>query len=74
MTVIQTTLETCRGVRLVTPSLESDKARLFLLSLYSTRHLIEMDLADCVDENVKLHLQDCFTEMTKAIYKQGGAL
>lgn len=74
MTVIQTTLETCRGVRLVTPSLESDKARLFLLSLYSTRHLIEMDLADCVDENVKLHLQDCFNEMTQAINKQGGAL
>jgi len=63
-TCVQTTLETMRGVRLTTPHL---KPNLFILSLYSTRHLIELDLLDCKDELVRLHLQDCKNNMSAAI-------
>lgn len=63
-TAIQTAWETADGIHLVTHDLKPD---LFLLSLYSTRHIIEMDIADCKDESVKVHLLDSFHGMSRAI-------
>lgn len=67
---IQTILATPKGFRITTPQapIESDTAALKLLSLHCTRELIELDIADSKNEKVKLHLQEAYTEMTRAIY------
>lgn len=67
---LQSILATPKGFRLTTPQapIETEKSALNLLSLHCTRELIELDIRDCTDDKVKLHLQEAYGEMTRAIY------
>lgn len=70
MKATQSILATPKGFRITTPKapIDTETARLKLLSLHATRELIDLDLADCTNERAKLHLEDAKNSMTMAIY------